>query len=119
MSWNFPKNNIANQRVAHIGEANRQEAIVKAREETLKIGQSLMLKRVLFEVVKEIHEPKRRRSLFRMVCECKGKCCKLIIIYVTNDNLVSIEMVEKLDCRGWYILLLVVDPCCRTDIKFW
>ena len=34
-----------------------------------------------------------------MVCKVGGKCCKLIVHSGSTDNLVSIEMVDKLKLR--------------------
>jgi hypothetical protein len=43
-----------------------------------------------------VHEPSQRKNLFGTMCKSKGKCCKLIIDNGSIDNLVSVEMVEKL-----------------------
>ena len=55
-----------------------------------------MMKRVLVKTKKEVHEPTRRKSLFRTKCKSQGKCCKMVIDSGNIDNSVSIEMVEKL-----------------------
>ena len=57
-----------------------------------KEGEALLLRKV-------IDEPVQRRILFKIVCKVKGKCYKLIIDNGRNDNLVSIEMVEKLKLK--------------------
>ena len=54
------------------------------------------MKRTLLKPNKEVHEPTHRKNLFRTMCKSQGKCCKLIIDNVSIDNLVSVEMVEKL-----------------------
>eukprot|EP00253_Pinus_taeda_P032216 PITA_32216 len=41
----------------------------------------------------------QRKSLFRTVCKSQGKCCKMIIESRSTDNLVSVEMVEKLGLK--------------------
>ena len=41
----------------------------------------------------------QRRSLFKTVCKVEGKCCKLIVDSGSIDNLVSTEMVDKLNMR--------------------
>ena len=37
--------------------------------------------------------------MFRTICKSHGKCCKLIIDNDNTNNLVSIEMVEKLELK--------------------
>jgi hypothetical protein len=59
-------------------------------------GSSLLLKRLLLKPSKEIIEQIQRKSLFRTTCKSKGKCCKIIIDGGSTDNLVSLEMVDKL-----------------------
>ena len=34
--------------------------------------------------------------MFRNKCKSQGKCCKMVVESDSTDNLVSIEMVEKL-----------------------
>ena len=52
-----------------------------------------MLKRVLVNTEKKVHEPTQRKSLFGTKCKSQGKCCKMVIGSGSTDNLVSIEMV--------------------------
>jgi hypothetical protein len=54
------------------------------------------MRRTLLKPSKELHEPTQRKSLFKTMCKSQGKCCKLIIDNGSTDNLVSVEMVEKL-----------------------
>ena len=54
------------------------------------------MRRTFLKPSKELHEPLQRKNLFRTMCKSQGKCCKLIIDNGSTDNLVSIEMVEKL-----------------------
>jgi len=72
---------------------------VEVREETHEMRESLMLKRVLIKAYKETHEPTQRKSLFRTTCKSRGKCYKVVIESGKNNNLVSIEMVEKLGLK--------------------
>lgn len=58
-----------------------------------------MLKRVMLKPHKEVQEPVQRRNLFRTMCKAKGKCCKLIIDNGSTNNLVSMEMVDKLGLK--------------------
>ncbi|KAH9292214.1 hypothetical protein KI387_042602, partial [Taxus chinensis] len=62
-------------------------------------GESLLMKRVLLKPNKEAMEPPQRKSLFRTRCKSKGKCCKVVIDSGSTDNLVSVEMVEKLGLK--------------------
>ena len=58
-----------------------------------------MLKRVLVNIEKQVHELVQRKSLFRTRCKSQGKCCKMVIDSGSTDNLVSTEMVEKLGLK--------------------
>ena len=58
-----------------------------------------MLHKVLLKPIKEVIEQTQRKALFRTVCKSRGKCCKLIIDSGSTDNLVSTEMVEKLELK--------------------
>ena len=55
-------------------------------------GEALLLRKVIDKSV-------QRRSLFRIVCKVEGKCCKLIVDSGSTDNLVSTEMVDKMNLR--------------------
>ena len=46
-----------------------------------------------------IDHPVQRMILFKTVCKDEGKCYKLIIYSGSIDNLVSIEMVDKLNLK--------------------
>jgi hypothetical protein len=96
MSWDCPENKSTNQRGAHIVEAKEETMNAEVKEETLEMGESLMLKRVLIKVEKETHEPTQIKSLFKTMCKSKGKCCKVVIDSGSADILVSTNMVEKL-----------------------
>jgi hypothetical protein len=56
-----------------------------------------MLKKVLLKPEPEVENPVQRNILFRTTCKTKDRVCKVIIDSVSTDNLVSIDMVEKLD----------------------
>ena len=77
-------------------EAKEEKHQITNKEESPKVGESLLLKRVLLKAEKEIEEPTQRKSLFRTTCKSKGKCCKMIIDRRSTDNLVSTKMVDKL-----------------------
>jgi hypothetical protein len=56
-----------------------------------------MMKKVLLKPELEMEKPTQRNSLFRTACKMKDRVCKVIIDSGSTDNLVSIEMVEKLE----------------------
>ena len=56
-----------------------------------------MMNKVLLKPKKESEEPTQRKDLFRTMCKIKGKCCKMVIESGSTRNLVSTEMVEKLN----------------------
>ena len=57
-----------------------------------KEGEALLMRKI-------IEEPIQRRSMFKSVYKVEGKSCKLIVDSGSTDNLVSTEMVEKLNTR--------------------
>jgi hypothetical protein len=58
-----------------------------------------MLRKILLKPEAEIEKPVQRNSLFRTTCKTKDKVCKVIIDSGSTDNLVSTEMVEKLELK--------------------
>ena len=65
-------------------------------EVLLETGESLMMNKVLLKPEKEQAKLSQRKSLFRTTCKVKGKCCKMVIDSGSAENIVSIDMVEKL-----------------------
>ena len=59
----------------------------------------MVINKVLLKPTKEITEPSQRNTLFRTVCKVQGKCYQMIIDSGSTDNLVSIEVVEKLKLK--------------------
>jgi hypothetical protein len=57
----------------------------------------MMLRKVLLKPKAEVEKPVQRNSLFRTTCKTKDRVCKVIIDSGSTDNLVSTEMVEKLE----------------------
>lgn len=55
-----------------------------------------MMRRALCHT-KDDEEPLQRRNLFKARCKISFKCCKVIIDSVSLGNLVSEEMVNKLN----------------------
>jgi hypothetical protein len=60
-------------------------------------GRSLMMRKVLLKPEKEVENPAQRNRLFQTACKTKDKVCKVIMESGSTDNLVYIEMVEKLE----------------------
>jgi hypothetical protein len=56
-----------------------------------------MLKNVLLKLEEEVEKPVQRNNLFRKYCKTKDKVYKVIINSGRTDNLISTEMVEKLE----------------------
>jgi hypothetical protein len=56
-----------------------------------------MMRKILLKPEKEIENPVQRNSLFRTSCKTKDRVCKVILDSGSTDNLVSTEMVEKLE----------------------
>jgi hypothetical protein len=56
-----------------------------------------MMRKILLKLEKEIENPIQRNSLFRTTCETKDRVCKVIMESGSTNNLVSTEMVEKLE----------------------
>ena len=65
--------------------------------EGAKYGRYLMMRKVLLKPELDIEKPVQRNNLFRTTCKTKDIVCKVIIDSGSTDNLVSIEMVEKLE----------------------
>lgn len=82
--------------VAQVEEAETPPQESKNAPET---REPLVLNKVLLKPAKEATEQTQRKALFRTVCKSHGKCCKLVIDSGKTDNLVSTEMVEKLELK--------------------
>ena len=61
-------------------------------------GENLMVKRTLLKMPQR-KEPRQRKSLFRTTCKSHGKICKVIVDSGSTENIVSLEMVEKLKLK--------------------
>ena len=55
------------------------------------------MQKVLFTPEKEVENSAQRNRLFWNACKTKDRVCKVIVDSGSTDNLVSIEMVEKLE----------------------
>jgi hypothetical protein len=80
---------------AHISEAMQRDIEAEGAED----GASLMLKKVLLKPEEKIENPVQRNSLFRTACKTKDKVFKVIIDSGRTKNLVSTEMVDKLELK--------------------
>ena len=56
-----------------------------------------MMRKIILNPEKEMENLVQRNSLFRTACKTKDRVCKVIVDSGSTDNLVSIEMVEKLE----------------------
>jgi hypothetical protein len=56
-----------------------------------------MLRKVLLKPGAEVEKLVQRKNLSRTSCKTKDKVCKVIIDSGSTDNLISTEMVEKLE----------------------
>ena len=57
------------------------------------------MNKVMLKHEKENAKPTQRKDLLRTMCGVKVKCCKMVIDGGSIDNLVSTEMVEKLNLK--------------------
>jgi hypothetical protein len=78
---------------AHITEVQRRDA----ESEDTGSGSSLTVHKVLLTPEKEVEDTTQRTRLFRTTCKTKGWKCKVIVDSGSMDNLISTEMVEKLE----------------------
>ena len=65
--------------------------------EDVEGGIYLMMRKVLLKPEKEAENPAQRNSLFRTACKTKDRVCKVIVDSGSTDNLISTEMVEKME----------------------
>jgi hypothetical protein len=78
---------------AHITEAQRRDV----EAEDVEGGRSLMMRKVLLTPEKEVEDSSQRTRLFRTACKTKDRVCKVIVDSGSTYNLISTEMVEKLE----------------------
>jgi hypothetical protein len=77
----------------HIVEAQRRN--VEAKD--VEGGRSLMMRKALLTPEKEVESLVQRNKLFRTTCKTKDRVSKVIVNSGSMDNLVSTNMVEKLE----------------------
>jgi hypothetical protein len=66
-------------------------------EEYEEGGRSLLMRKILLKPEKEVENPVQRNNVFRTSCKAKDRVCKVIVDSGRKDNIVSTEMVEKLE----------------------
>jgi len=99
MSYDCPEGEPAGGRGTYVAQPEDVEATPTEAENMPETSEAFVLNKVLLRPVKEDTEPDQRKALFRTVCKSQGKCCKLIIDSGSTDNLVALEMVEKLGLK--------------------
>jgi hypothetical protein len=77
----------------HIAEAQGHNVEVEDAEG----GRSLMMRKVILTLEKETENPAQMNRLFQTACKTKDRVCKVIVDNGSTDNLVSTEMVEKME----------------------
>jgi hypothetical protein len=98
---------------AHITEAQRRDV----EDEDTGSGKSLTVHKVLLTPEKEVEDTAQRTRLFRTTCKTKGWKCKVIVDSGSTDNLVSTEMVEKLELETTITRVHTKYHGCRKDTR--
>ena len=93
-SWDCPRRRKEKGGEVHIAEAQKHVE-AKAAEG----GNNLMMRKILLKPEKDVEEPVQRTSLLRTTCKEKDRVCKVIIDSGSTNNLVSTDMVEKLELK--------------------
>jgi hypothetical protein len=78
---------------AHITKAQRHDAENKDANSRRSLG----MHKILLTPEKEVESSVQWSRLFRTACTAKDRKCKVIVDSGSTDNLVSSEMVEKLE----------------------
>jgi hypothetical protein len=91
VSWECPKRKKGGK--AHISEVQKRDVEAEGAED----GRSLMMKKILLKLEPEVEKLVQSNSLFRIACKTKYRVCKVMIDSGSTNNLVSMEMVEKLE----------------------
>eukprot|EP00253_Pinus_taeda_P004319 PITA_04319 len=98
-SYDCPEGEPAGGRGTYVAQPEDAEETPQEAENTPEIGEALVLNKVVLKPAREAAEPDQRKALFRTVCKSQGKCCKVIVDSGSTDNLVAVEMVEKLGLK--------------------
>jgi hypothetical protein len=94
MSWECPEKKKEGGE-AHISKSQRRYVEAEGAED----GASLMLRKVLLKPEVKIGKPVQRNNLFKTTCKTKDKVLKVIIDSGSTDNIVSTEMVDKMELK--------------------
>jgi hypothetical protein len=78
---------------AHITEAQRRDDGNEDADNEISLG----MHKILLKPEKEVESAVQRSRLFRMACTAKDRKCKVIVDSGSTGNLISTEMVEKLE----------------------
>eukprot|EP00253_Pinus_taeda_P024797 PITA_24797 len=97
--YDCPEGEPAGGRGTYVAQPEDVEETPQEAENTPETGEALVLNKVLLKPAKEVAEPDQRKALFCTVCKSRVKCCKFIIDSGSTDNLVAVEMVEKLGLK--------------------
>ena len=98
-SYECPDNDNTGQRGNYVAEGEQTEIQAPEVNNVPEVGENLLMNKVLLKPEKEVIKFSQRKVLFRTACKVQGKCCKVVIDNGSTDNLVSIEMVEKLNLK--------------------
>jgi hypothetical protein len=80
---------------SHVAEVQRHDV----EDEDTGSGKSLTVHKALLKPEKEVDSSAQRCRLFRTTCKTKGWKCKVIVDSGSTDNLISTEMVEKMELK--------------------
>jgi hypothetical protein len=56
-----------------------------------------MMRKIILKLEKDMENLVQRNNLFRTTCKTKDRVCKVIVDSGSTSNIVSIEMVEKME----------------------
>eukprot|EP00253_Pinus_taeda_P033677 PITA_33677 len=98
-SFECPETDSAGQRGTYVVQPKEETTPPQEAENAPKMGEALVLHKVLLKPFDESVEQTSRKALFKTICKSQGKCCKMIIDSESTDNLVSTKMVEKLGLK--------------------
>ena len=98
-SFEYLENEEARHHAAHVVQGEEKDIDPQIMENVPDMGEVLVMRKVLLNQVKEANGPTQWKTLFRIVCKVQGKYCKVINDSGRTDNLVSIEVIERLNLQ--------------------
>lgn len=117
MAYECPKNRDVIHSNIVVAPVEEGELKVQEAENVPDIAESLLLKKVLLKPKKEVVELAKMKALFMNIFKVSGKCCKMVIDSGNTDNLVPIEVVEKLSLKRMKHPTLYKVPWLQRDHK--